>query len=69
VEDAKKELYANLIKNKIPLSLLSQFMPEEFYRVCAGSIPISLQDLVYSHIRRVAGIYARACGLASNEER
>ena len=69
VGDAKKKLYQNLIKNKIPLSLLSQFMPEEFYQVCAGHIPVHPQDLVYSHIRRVAGIYARACGLTSNEER
>jgi D-tagatose-1,6-bisphosphate aldolase subunit GatZ/KbaZ len=63
VDDAKKRLYANLVKNKIPLSLLSQFMPEEFYHVCAGHIPVHPQDLVYSHIRRVAGIYARACSL------
>jgi D-tagatose-1,6-bisphosphate aldolase subunit GatZ/KbaZ len=69
VEDAKIKLYSNLIKNKIPHSLLSQFMPEEFYRVCAGRIPIHPQDLVYSHIRRVTGIYARACGLTLNEER
>ena len=65
VEDAKKKLYANLTKNRIPLSLLSQFMPEEFYHVSAGHIPVHPQDLVYSHIRRVAGIYARACGLTS----
>ena len=65
VEDAKKKLYATLTKNRIPLSLLSQFMPEEFYHVSAGHIPVHPQDLVYSHIRRVAGIYARACGLTS----
>ena len=65
VEDAKKKLYATLTKNRIPLSFLSQFMPEEFYHVSAGHIPVHPQDLVYSHIRRVAGIYARACGLTS----
>jgi D-tagatose-1,6-bisphosphate aldolase subunit GatZ/KbaZ len=69
VEDAKKKLYTNLIRNKIPLSLLSQFMPEEFYQVCAGFIPVYPQHLVYSHIRRVAAIYSRACAMTSNEER
>jgi D-tagatose-1,6-bisphosphate aldolase subunit GatZ/KbaZ len=69
VEHARKALFANLTKNKIPLSLISQFMPEEFYHVIAGKIPAHPQDLVYAHIRRVAGIYARACGLTPNEQR
>jgi D-tagatose-1,6-bisphosphate aldolase subunit GatZ/KbaZ len=69
VEDAKKALFANLLKSKIPLSLLSQFMPEEFYQVCAGRIPVHPQDLIYSHIKRVAGIYSRACGLDSDHNK
>lgn len=52
---------------KIPFSLLSQFMPDEFYQACEGHIAVHPVDLVYCHIKRVAGIYARACGLASNQ--
>jgi D-tagatose-1,6-bisphosphate aldolase subunit GatZ/KbaZ len=67
LEVAKTRLYNNLTLNKIPLSLLSQFMPDQFYSVCEGEIGLHPKDLVHSHIRTVAGIYARACGLVRNE--
>ena len=64
LEDAKIKLYYNLTHNIIPLSLLSQYMPAEFYQVCDGKISVHPKDLVQSHIRTVAGIYARTCGLS-----
>ena len=62
---AKKKLFKNLRENKIPLSLLSQFMSVQFYEVCNGNITVDPNDLVNSHIRIVAGIYSRACGLSN----
>ena len=67
LEDAKKRLFINLTHYRIPLSVLSQFMPVQFYQVGEGKIAICPEDLVQSHIRTVAGIYARACGLTRKE--
>lgn len=61
LEASKKKLFGNLRKYKIPLSLLSQFMPVQFYQVCDGRITANPKDLIHSHIRTVAGIYSRAC--------
>ncbi len=61
---AKNKLYENLRKNKIPASLLSQFMPVQFHQVSDGSIAADPQELVESHIQTVTGMYSRACGLS-----
>ncbi len=61
---AKNKLFANLKGNKIPLSLLSQFMPMQFYQVCEGILAAEPEHLVHNHIQKVAGIYSRACGLS-----
>ena len=66
LEDAKNKLCKNLTHYRIPLSLLSQFMPIQFYQACEGKIAIQPKDLIHSHIRTVAGIYARACDMAGN---
>lgn len=65
VEAAKEKLFNNLIQTGIPLSLLSQFMPTQFYQACEGIIEATPSDLVHSHIHTVTGIYSRACGLSS----
>ncbi|MFN2396895.1 MAG: class II D-tagatose-bisphosphate aldolase non-catalytic subunit, partial [Bacteroidales bacterium] len=64
LESARKRLFANLRDNNIPLSLLSQFMPVQFYEVCNGRIEPKPEQLVHSYIRIVSGIYSRACGLS-----
>lgn len=68
LDNAINRLYMNLSCHKIPMSLLSQFMPMQFYKVCEEKITIYPKDLVHSHIRTVAGIYARACGLTGDEK-
>ncbi len=62
LDSAKNILYSNLSGNKIPLSLLSQYMPVQFYKVCEGLLDPEPEQLVHSHIQTVAGIYSRACG-------
>jgi D-tagatose-1,6-bisphosphate aldolase subunit GatZ/KbaZ len=61
VESVKK-LFGNLAEVGIPLSLISQYMPMQFMQVSDGRIKRTPHDLVLSHIRDTAGIYARACG-------
>ncbi len=62
LNDAKDRLFKNLRDNRIPYSLLSQFMPLQFPQVCEGSISVDPQELVHSYIHNVTGIYSRACG-------
>ena len=64
LEKAKNRLFENLRKNTIPASLLSQYMPIQFYQVCNGAISSDPRELLHSYIRNVTGIYARACGLS-----
>jgi len=66
LEGAKKRLFENLRKSTIPASLLSQFMPYQFYQVCDGKITTDPGELVHSYIQIVTGIYSRACGLSQN---
>jgi D-tagatose-1,6-bisphosphate aldolase subunit GatZ/KbaZ len=61
---AKNRLFENLRNNRIPFSLLSQFLPVQFYQVNEGLISTDPQELVHSYIQIVSGIYARACGLS-----
>lgn len=63
LDNAKSKLFSNLKNNKVPTSLLSQFMPIQFYKVCEGSLSTDPQELVHDYIQVVTGIYARACGL------
>lgn len=63
IDSVKNKLFVNLRKNKIPFSLLSQFMPIQFNQVCEGLITTDPKDLIHSYIQNVTGIYSRACGL------
>jgi D-tagatose-1,6-bisphosphate aldolase subunit GatZ/KbaZ len=61
---SRHRLFENLRKISIPSSLLSQYMPIQFYQVSEGSITADPQELVHSYIQNVTGIYSRACGLS-----
>lgn len=65
LDEAKNKLFENLRKNKIPYSLLSQFMPIQFFHVCEGSITNDPKELVHNYIHSITGMYSRACGLSS----
>ena len=57
-------LKKNLDEAGIPLSILSQYMPNQYNAVQEGRITPRAQELILSRIRDVVGIYARACGLS-----
>jgi D-tagatose-1,6-bisphosphate aldolase subunit GatZ/KbaZ len=58
-------LMKNLRKTGIPLSLLSQFSPNQYYQAMDGSLKIDPENVIISRIRDVIGIYSRACGFSS----
>lgn len=53
----------NLDEKGIPLSILSQYMPNQYNSIQEGLIGVTAQELISSRIRDIMGIYARACGL------
>lgn len=65
LSEAKAKLFANLKEAGISLSLLSQYLPNQYNRVRAGKIQAVPEDLVTDRIRDILGIYARACNLSN----
>jgi D-tagatose-1,6-bisphosphate aldolase subunit GatZ/KbaZ len=55
-------LVANLSATPPPLTLLSQYLPEEYDAVRAGRVRNTPVELIHARIRKVLRIYAAACG-------
>jgi D-tagatose-1,6-bisphosphate aldolase subunit GatZ/KbaZ len=62
VERELQKLVANLSAAPPPLTLLSQYLPEQYDAVRAGAIPNHPAALIQDLIRKVLRIYAHACG-------
>ena len=62
VERELQKLVANLSAAPPPLTLLSQYLPEQYDAVRAGAIRNLPADLILDRIRKVLRIYAAACG-------
>jgi D-tagatose-1,6-bisphosphate aldolase subunit GatZ/KbaZ len=62
VERELQKLVANLSAAPPPLTLLSQYLPEQYDAVRAGAIPNHPAGLIQDRIRKVLRIYAHACG-------
>ena len=62
VERDVQKLVANLSAAPPPLTLLSQYLPEQYDAVRAGAIRNLPADLILDRIRKVLRIYAAACG-------
>jgi D-tagatose-1,6-bisphosphate aldolase subunit GatZ/KbaZ len=58
---AADTLFANLDARQIPLSLLSQHLPEQYLEVLQGQLSASAGALVQHKIGRLLAQYARAC--------
>jgi D-tagatose-1,6-bisphosphate aldolase subunit GatZ/KbaZ len=61
VAAAEKLLYDNLSRVVIPLPMISQFLPEQYWRVRAGELSADPHDLVVDKIRDALRPYASAC--------
>ncbi|MBN2499147.1 MAG: D-tagatose-bisphosphate aldolase, class II, non-catalytic subunit [Anaerolineales bacterium] len=60
IQAALARLFANLIQVDLPLSLLSQYMPQEYRRVRARELKPTPQELVRAHIELVLFKYWNA---------
>ncbi|MYM25042.1 D-tagatose-bisphosphate aldolase, class II, non-catalytic subunit [Duganella sp. FT135W] len=58
---AVEKLVANLDALEIPLSLLSQHLPEQYLEVLQGQLPAKANALLEHKIGRLLAQYARAC--------
>jgi D-tagatose-1,6-bisphosphate aldolase subunit GatZ/KbaZ len=63
VADALDRLLANLSRRPIPLTLLSQFLPDEYRAVREGALEARPVDLIHHRILAALDPYAAACGM------
>jgi D-tagatose-1,6-bisphosphate aldolase subunit GatZ/KbaZ len=64
IQEAVKKLVSNLKENPISLSLLSQYMPNQYKAVSEGAIANDVNAIIINRIQDVIGIYARACKMS-----
>jgi D-tagatose-1,6-bisphosphate aldolase subunit GatZ/KbaZ len=67
VNKALHALFLNLSKTTIPLTLLDQFMPQQYKAVVQGEINNHPIDLIHHKIMEVISTYAFACGFGKDE--
>ncbi|MCL2165550.1 MAG: class II D-tagatose-bisphosphate aldolase, non-catalytic subunit [Oscillospiraceae bacterium] len=60
VSGAVEKLLDNLEKTGVPLTILSQYMPQSFERVRAGVLSSGARDLLKDYIRRYMRVYSNA---------
>jgi D-tagatose-1,6-bisphosphate aldolase subunit GatZ/KbaZ len=58
---ALDQLLDNLSRNPPPLSLISQYLPNQYRHIRQGRIRNSPQEMIWDHIREVVQDYAAAC--------
>jgi D-tagatose-1,6-bisphosphate aldolase subunit GatZ/KbaZ len=57
VEKSLQRLLKNLTENKIPLTLISQYLPEEYYAIQEGIISENPEEIILNKISNVLEIY------------
>lgn len=62
IANSVQKLMENIDYNRLPLSLVSQFMPKQFEALQNGLIKLTAEELVVFNIREALRLYARACG-------
>jgi D-tagatose-1,6-bisphosphate aldolase subunit GatZ/KbaZ len=61
VKEELDRLLQNLATSPIPLTLVSQYLPEEYQAIRAGRLQAVPEQMMQEHIRQVLRIYASAC--------
>lgn len=67
VDDALNTLIQNIDSNPPAPTLLSQFMPEQYWAVRKGEISLNAKELIFHKISEVLNQYYDACNQASSE--
>ena len=62
VHAARDRLLRNLATGEIPATLISQYLPQEYAAVRAGTLAPEPHALVEAHVTRVLEVYRAACG-------
>ena len=55
-------LLENLSSGRLPLTLISQYLPFAYEAIRDGTLKPEPAQIIRHHIRRVLGMYAQACG-------
>jgi D-tagatose-1,6-bisphosphate aldolase subunit GatZ/KbaZ len=63
VQNELARLIGNLSASPIPLSLISQYLPEEYTSIRSGRIQPIPDQIIDERIRRVLRVYAEACSV------
>jgi D-tagatose-1,6-bisphosphate aldolase subunit GatZ/KbaZ len=63
VQDELGRLISNLSASPIPLSLISQYLPEEDKAIRSGPIQPVPHQIIAEHIRQVLRVYAASCAV------
>ena len=64
IQTALQKLITNLERYPISLSLLSQFMPNQYTAVNEGVIENKVDEIILNKTQEVISLYARACNLS-----
>jgi D-tagatose-1,6-bisphosphate aldolase subunit GatZ/KbaZ len=64
VQKELEQLLANLAGRRVPLGLLSQYLPLEWEAVRCGKLQSEPGALIHHHLQSVLKTYAAACGSA-----
>ncbi|WP_286232752.1 D-tagatose-bisphosphate aldolase, class II, non-catalytic subunit [Thalassotalea sediminis] len=67
VEQAVEKLLNNLTQHAIPLPLISQYLPEQYQALRAGTIKNCPRALIVNKIMQVTEVYASACNQQSQQ--
>jgi D-tagatose-1,6-bisphosphate aldolase subunit GatZ/KbaZ len=57
-------LFGNLRKNKIPPTLISQYLPLQYHAWRRGEVSLDPEELAWFHVGEVLRVYSSACGMA-----
>ena len=68
VRAAVNKLVQNIAQHPAPVSLLSQFLPNQAARIRAGELANRPRDLIRSKICEVTSVYSFACGQSVTEK-
>ena len=61
-----ERLLENLTMHSFPLTLISQYLPQEYTAIRAGQIEQRPEAIIRYHIQSVLRTYAAACGMGEN---
>jgi len=67
VAAALQQLLANLTAHPAPVSLLSQYLPDQGAALRAGGVPHNPVALIHNKILEVINHYAHACGMSARQ--